>query len=377
MASTDCDPSAEARSQEVSKRIDNNERGRAEMAGIRLLRDTDERRLAMDLENLRHLEMLETTHEIEPAVDHPRIGERGSPRSPWQVVLLLLLRIARAGPVAQSIGRCLEVERRMSLRYVKRSGILDEAGAIEIDDYLIDWVAGECWISLDDARDQIVQLSCDFWLLPTGIVDVVHAYVPFADRLPLASLAWFLADPRLVDRIMLAGLAAAAHFDRIRRRGRSAEARLVAMNRFLVESVAREYVGRRFDRQRLVRVGTDELLRAAAEFDPRDGYEFGDNAARRIREAMARAVAVDDAAAPADALANAAGDIVAVLRRRRSLLRELRREPTVEELSQATGLSVERIAEVRDLRTGQDGPAGDMQRLAELVTSGTAPDTIC
>ena len=51
MASADCEPSAEARSQEMSKRIDNNERGRAEMPGIRLLRDTDERRLAMDLEN--------------------------------------------------------------------------------------------------------------------------------------------------------------------------------------------------------------------------------------------------------------------------------------------------------------------------------------
>ena len=208
--------------------------------------------------------MLETTHEIEPVVDHPRIGERDSPRSPWQIAFLLLFRIARAGPVAQSIVRCLEVESRMSLRHVKQSVLLDEASAVRIDDYLFDW-------------------------------------------------------------ILLAGFAAAAQIDRIRRRGRSGETRLVAMNRFLVDSVAREYVGWRFDRQRLVRVGTDALLHAAAEFDPRNGLEFGDYAAGCIRKAMARAVAVDDPAAPADALANAAGDIVVILRRRRSLLRELRR----------------------------------------------------
>ena len=189
------------------------------MARQRLLRDTDERRLVMDLENLRRLEMLETATGIEPDVDHPALGKPPLPRRPWQVSLLLLRRISHAGAVVQSVGRCLEPESWMSLRYVKRSGILDRERDLGIEDPPVDWVAGELLTSLNEARDRIVELAGDFRLLPYQIVDVVYAHVPWAELVPLASLAMVLSDPRLIDRLILASPGAAAHFDRVRRRG--------------------------------------------------------------------------------------------------------------------------------------------------------------
>ena len=334
-----------------------------------------QRRLAMDLENLRHLEMLETGTGIE--VDYPMIGDRTLPRRPWQIALLLLIRIGEAGPVVQSIGRCLEIEHQMSLRYVKESRVLDEESDIEIDDYLVDWVAEEFWISLDAAREHIVRLTYDFRLLPPRIVDVVHAHVPWAERVPLASLPWFLSDPRLIDLVMLANFAAAAHFERIRRKGRSAEARLVAMNRFLVDSIAEEYVGQQVDRQELIRAGMDALSLAAAKFDPHQGLEFGEYAARCVRQAVARTVAAADTAARAGPLARTADDIVAILRHRRLLLRELRREPTVGELAESTGMPVERIMEVKAFRTERRMPAVDLKHLEGLVAGGVALDALC
>ena len=119
--------------------------------------------------------MLENATSVDLGLACPTIGEWDFPRRPWQVAMLLLLGIAGAGPIVQSIGRYLEPESRMSLRYVKRSRILDRESDIDINDCLVDWVAGKCEITLNEAREQIVRLSCGFRLLPTRIVDVVHA----------------------------------------------------------------------------------------------------------------------------------------------------------------------------------------------------------
>ena len=60
--------------------------------------------------------MLENVTSVDLAIVYPTIGEWDFPRRPWQVAMLLLLGIAGAGPIVQSIGHCLEPESRMSLR---------------------------------------------------------------------------------------------------------------------------------------------------------------------------------------------------------------------------------------------------------------------
>ena len=92
---------------------------------------------------------------------------------------------------------------------------------------------------------------------------------------------------------------------------------------------------------------------------------------------MDRAVAEAAAAARAGCLARVANISVEILRHRRFLMRELHREPTAEELAQATGLSVSRIREVRDFRTGPDGSPEDEKRLETLAANSLALDAIC
>ena len=357
----------------MSRLNNDHELDRYGMSGMRLLRDADERRLAMDLENVRHLQMLETMLETGAAIDLPDLPDTVDPsssRKPWRLAALLLARVAEADAIAQSIGRCQGVENRMSLRYVKQSGILDDLSAVGVDDFVVDWVAGEWWISLNEAHDRIVQLSCDIRLLPPGVVAVVHAYVPFADRKPWAGLAQRMSDPGLRNRLMLADFGAAAHFERIRRRGRFVEARLVKMNRFLVDRVADELLSRPFGRGRLVRESHVALLQAAVDYDPRDGIEFGEYVARRMHYLVVQTVSADETI-------RAAIDSVAILRHRRSLFRELRRKPTVEELAASTGIPANRIVEVRELRGNRGAPDDALELLQEMSAVSRHWDTQC
>ena len=272
--------------------------------GQRMLRN--QRRLVMDLENLRHLQMLENTPRVDWEVAYPTGSETDAdldlPRRTWQVALLLLCHLARFGPIVQSLGRRLEPGRRMSLRYVKQSRILDDVSGLDAGDRLVRGVAVECRLRPDEARDQITLVACDFRLLPMRVIDVVYAYVPFADRVPIASLAWFLGTPRLIDRVLLAGGEAAAHFDRIRRKGQEAEAQLLAMNRSLPDIIAGEYVWTRHDRsdrQEVVEAGADALRRASVDFDPRyAGATFGEYAAQRVRDAVAQVAGPPETAVP-------------------------------------------------------------------------------
>ena len=144
-----------------------------------------------------------------------------------------------------------------------------------------------------------------------------------------------------------------------------------------MDSIAEEYVGQRVDRQELIRAGVDALSLAAARFAPHQGLKFGEYAARCVRQAVARTVAEADTAVRAGPLARTADDIVAILRHRRLLLRELRREPTVGELAEATGIPVERIMEVKEFGTERRIPAVDLKQLGDLVAGGVAFDTLC
>ena len=189
------------------------------------------------------------------------------------------------------------------------------------------------------------------------------------------SLQLFLADVgrhkllTAADEVMLA--------KRIERGDPMAKRRMIESNLRLVVSIAKGYRGLGVPFLDLIQEGTLGLNRAVEKFDWRRGYKFSTYATWWIRQSVQRAVA------------NHARTIrvpVHVVERQQKLSRasrrlevELGREPTKEELAEATGLPMQHIDEAlgaahASVSLNQTVGADDEGELGDLFADREAAD---
>ncbi len=189
------------------------------------------------------------------------------------------------------------------------------------------------------------------------------------------SLQLFLADVgrhkllTAADEVMLA--------KRIERGDPTAKRRMIESNLRLVVSIAKGYRGLGVPFLDLIQEGTLGLNRAVEKFDWRRGYKFSTYATWWIRQSVQRAVA------------NHARTIrvpVHVVERQQKLSRasrrlevELGREPTKEELAEATGLPMQHIDEAlgaahASVSLNQTVGADDEGELGDLFADREAAD---
>src|SRR6266852_5145017 len=168
---------------------------------------------------------------------------------------------------------------------------------------------------------------------------------------------------------------------RIEMGDREAMKQFILANLRLVVSIAKRYVGRGLTLLDLIQEGNIGLIRAVQRYDWRRGHRFSTHATWWIRQAISRAVADKGRTIRLPVYVNTA--LNRIRRERQRLLQELGREPTEQELADATGLDPVRMIELQaapgapvslELPVGED----EEQELGDVLadTESASPEDI-
>jgi RNA polymerase primary sigma factor len=237
----------------------------------------------------------------------------------WQVGVLMYAEVAQA--VSELDLDEADIE--------KLHGLLGKRG-IELVEEFEPAAAADVQEALDARARKATPLD----LTPDTTTDSLQLFLKGIGKVPLLTRPQELALAKRVER---------GEFD--------AKQKMVVSNLRLVVAYAKNYRNKGLPFLDLIQEGTIGLMRASEKYDYRKGFTFSTYATWWIRQALSRALA--DKSRTIRIPVHINERLAEIWRAERWLVTQLGREPTVDEIAEATGLGPE---DVRSIQTSAQTP---------------------
>jgi RNA polymerase primary sigma factor len=224
--------------------------------------------------------------------------------------------------------------------------VLDEVSPEQLDEFFEEITAAGIDLVDDQKEEKPEGEGEPEEPIPDGLSldDPVRMYLKEIGRVPLLSMEQEKSLAMRIEAGELELLKNGAASSTLVDSGEEAKRQLTEANLRLVVSIAKKYVGRGMLFLDLIQEGNLGLIRAVEKFDYRKGYKFSTYATWWIRQAITRALA--DQARTIRIPVHMVETINRLIKISRQLLQELGREPSVEEIAEAMGLTPEKVREV-------------------------------
>ncbi|HXK33752.1 MAG TPA: RNA polymerase sigma factor RpoD [Dehalococcoidia bacterium] len=311
-----------------------------EIGKVYLLSGADEKRLARQMEDAKHIDAIEK-HFAE---------QHGRAPTGQEILLTLLQQYAEAMKVVRFIAKDLGIKHTQISELIQNETWRSAVDA-EMDVALAERLAAYLKCSQEEAQQAIVRLSIITHILQAEHVRWMAAH--FGGEKELLQPLWDRVNGGCPEEPQLR-----AYFNDLKREGFQAEKQLTEANLRLVVSVAKKYIGRGMSLLDLIQEGNIGLIRAVEKFDYRKGFKFSTYATWWIRQAITRAIA--DQARTIRIPVHMVETINKLVRVSRRLVQEYGREPTSEEIA-------------RGMSDPRQGPPYTPEKVREIIKVSQEP----